>query len=90
MQKRYGSAVYAESGGWADIILVMTSRHKASVLEKFKDCAEKVFLLREYARVGGGAEIENPMNGPVFAYPLAMGGIKESISAVVAMRGKME
>ena len=43
---------------WADLVLVMESRHKEAVLSRFPNAAKKTHLLSEY--VGGSGGVPDP------------------------------
>ena len=50
----------------ADLVLTMTGRHKAAVLEMVPEAKGKVFTLTEY--VGFGGDIPDPIGKPLFFY----------------------
>ncbi|MEW6572658.1 MAG: low molecular weight protein arginine phosphatase [Bacillota bacterium] len=50
----------------ADLILTMTARHKAAVLETAPDAKDKVFTINEYAGFTG--DIPDPIGKPLFFY----------------------
>ncbi|HIE13615.1 MAG TPA: low molecular weight protein arginine phosphatase [Desulfotomaculum sp.] len=49
-----------------DLVLTMTARHKATVLEMVPDAKDKVFTVSEYAGLAG--DIPDPIGKPVFFY----------------------
>lgn len=55
-----------EMVGEADLVLTMTARHKAAVLEMVPGARDKVFTINEYAGFAG--DIPDPIGKPVFYY----------------------
>ena len=70
----------------ADLILVMEYWHKEQVLRLSASAKSKVFLLKEYAGIGQGADLEipDPIAKPLEVYDACLRTIRESIEKVVA------
>lgn len=67
----------------SDVILVMEKEHVENILKKFPEAKGKVFLLNEFAGLGG-TEIENPSKtAPRFGYIKAGTEIKEAVRAAI-------
>lgn len=62
------SALTAEGLKWADLVLTMTSSHKAAVLHAFPNATEKTYTLKEYVLPGQGGDVQDPYGGSLAMY----------------------
>lgn len=67
---------------WADLVLVMTSGHRETVLKRHPEAAAKTFLLRAYAGLGD-ENIEDPIGWPDPIYAQCCAKIKEAVSRLL-------
>jgi len=64
---------------WSDYILTMTSGHKETILNRYRDAHSKTFTLKEFAQIDGYPDIADPFGGSVEIYREAFQEIKEAI-----------
>jgi len=65
----------------ADLILVMSPKHKDNVIELVPEAKSKTFLLREYA-FGINEEVEDPVGAPLAVFEKAAAVINENLIKV--------
>lgn len=69
----------------ADLILVMTGRHLAALLEQFPEAVSKTYLLKDYAGTAGlSSDIADPFGGSLEKYRQTLEEIRESITKSIA------
>jgi len=66
----------------ADIILTMTNSHKESIIKKFPESKNKVFLLNEYA-YDNIKDVADPYGGSLKDYEIARDEIYKAIEEIV-------
>lgn len=67
----------------SDIILVMERLHEERILQTAPDIKNRVFLLREFARIGGtNLNIGDPIGQPIEVYEETFSLIKEAIDKI--------
>ncbi len=67
----------------SDLILVMEKLHEEKILQLVPDAKNRVFLLREFAKIDGASlGIEDPIGKPVEFYHKTMQTIKEAVMRV--------
>ena len=73
----------------ADLILVMTMNHRYQILEKFPEIEKRVYLLREFARIPRGSEVDmdvpDPIGKSAQVYEECLLTIKEAIQGIVKL-----
>lgn len=72
----------------ADLVLTMTRRHKASILDLHPQFADKVYTLKEYtsqleADKTGKVDISDPFGQPIAAYQECAAEIKEELKKII-------
>ena len=72
----------------ADLVLTMTRRHKASILDLHPQFADKVYTLKEYtnqleAEKTGEVDISDPFGQPIAAYQECAAEIKEELKKII-------
>ncbi len=65
----------------ADLILVMSPKHKESVVNLVSEAKSKTFLLKEYA-FGSQEEVEDPIGAPLEVFEKVAAEINESLEKV--------
>jgi len=67
----------------ADIVLVMEALHEARVMELWPAARNKLFFLKEFAKIrDGGVGVSDPIGEPVEFYERTLGVIKEAIDKI--------
>jgi protein-tyrosine-phosphatase len=67
----------------ADLILVMESTHEKKVLEIAPEVKNRLFLLKEFAKISdNGFDIADPIGKPLEFYEKTYGIIKESVQRI--------
>ena len=71
----------------SDLILAMSTAHRAEIIRRVPEAAAKTFLLREYGRPSAGEEImdpdiPDPIGQPALGYKICLELIKEDIERV--------
>lgn len=73
----------------ADLILVMTMNHRQQILEKFPEIEKRVYLLREFAQVPRGAQVDwdvpDPIGQSARVYEECLWMIKEALQGIVKL-----
>ncbi|MEW5783573.1 MAG: low molecular weight protein arginine phosphatase [Bacillota bacterium] len=68
----------------ADLILVMTERHRDQLLKQFPEAVSKTYLLKEYAGTArGNPDIIDPYGESLENYRLTMEEIRESVTKII-------
>ncbi|MFC5604886.1 low molecular weight protein arginine phosphatase [Sporosarcina koreensis] len=62
------NTVTEEGLEWADLVLTMTSSHKAMLLHSFPEMKAKTFTLKEFAAPGGFGDVHDPYGGSLATY----------------------
>jgi protein-tyrosine-phosphatase len=68
---------------WADLILVMEDYHRQYLEVVSPGDKSKVFLLREYAGMGGAQGIADPIGQPEAVYAAVAGELKACVEKVI-------
>lgn len=66
----------------ATLILCLTAKHAARVVESYPEAKDKVFVLSEYA-VGRAEDIEDPYGKPIEAYRTMLADLDRLVPAAV-------
>lgn len=82
LQAHRARPLTAELIAASDIVLTMTARQRDAVVAMAPDAAAKVFLLKEFAGLGG-ADILDPFGGPVETYRACADELAAIMPAVV-------
>src|SRR5690606_6629338 len=61
-------AVTTDDLEWADLVLTMTSSHKATLLHSFPNIETKTFTLKEYVTPEAAPDIQDPYGGNLETY----------------------
>ncbi len=68
----------------SDVILVMESTHEQKIIQMLPEVKNRVFLLKEFARIGGNnLDIPDPIAKPFEYYQQTLAVIKEAVERVV-------
>lgn len=77
------TALTGNEVGWATLILTMTAAHKAAILERFPEAAEKTFTLKEYVGEKDQFDVADPFGGNVERYRTTFRQLEELIQAAI-------
>ena len=74
----------------SDLILVMSTMHRAEIINRVPEAASKTFLLSDYGRDGKGyrvlnQDIPDPIGLPIMAYKTCLAMIKEDMERVAKL-----
>jgi len=73
----------------ADLILVMTMNHRYQILEKVPEIEKRVYLLREFAQIPRGSQVDldvpDPIGKSAHVYEECLWMIKEAIQGIVKL-----
>jgi tRNA threonylcarbamoyl adenosine modification protein (Sua5/YciO/YrdC/YwlC family) len=73
----------------ADLIIVMTRAHRQQVLERVSEVEKRVYLLKEFANIPSGFQVEldipDPIGRPYQAYKESLAVIKEAMEKIVEL-----
>ena len=68
---------------WADIILVMEERHKATIIDMAPEAQDKVAYLAEFYKENNDNNIPDPIGRPLAFYNATFTLIKQSIEGLI-------
>jgi protein-tyrosine-phosphatase len=68
---------------WADTILVMEERHKASIIDMAPEAEDKVAYLAEFYKESDNNNIPDPIGRPLGFYSATFTLIKQSIEGLI-------
>ncbi|MBW1981575.1 MAG: low molecular weight protein arginine phosphatase [Deltaproteobacteria bacterium] len=75
----------SQLASWADLILVMESGHKDTILHRYPETNSKILLLRSFARYGSRTRaIADPFGLSLEAYRFCFQDIKECVESLFA------
>jgi len=81
------AALVAEADiDWADLVLVMESRHEALLADKFPQSMRKMKLFLDYC--GAGGDLPDPMGGSDEDYARIMKAIRDCVLAFIRKAAK--
>jgi tRNA threonylcarbamoyl adenosine modification protein (Sua5/YciO/YrdC/YwlC family) len=68
----------------SDLVLVMEKTHEDAVMRLAPEVRKRVFLLKEFAKIGGGSlDIADPIGKPTEFYEKTYASIKEALERVI-------
>src|SRR4030043_132188 len=76
-------AVTKEMIGKSDIVLVMEKMHEDKILQLAPEAKNRVFLLKEFAKINGDLDIRDPIGKSREFYRETLGIIREAIERIV-------
>jgi len=83
VSEHHSQAVTKELIGKSDLILVMEKAHEHKLLQLAPEAKNRVFLLKEFARINGELDIRDPIGKPIEFYAQIFAIIKEAIERVI-------
>ena len=89
----HASQMFSQQGVTdADIVLAMTEGHRAEIVRRFPEAADKTFLVRSFGADGGG-DVEDPFGLPIEAYRTTRRELERALGDFVlylAERGELD
>ncbi len=81
IKSNHKSSLFNEQDAmWADLILTMTSAHKAKILYSFEEAQGKTFTLKEFAMPDDTQDIQDPFGGDFSVYKQTFEQLYEAIN----------
>lgn len=81
IKSNHKSSLFNEQDAeWADLILTMTTAHKAKILYSFEEAHGKTYTLKEFAMPGDAHDIQDPFGGDFFVYKQTFEQLNEAIN----------
>ncbi|MFJ3388232.1 MULTISPECIES: low molecular weight protein arginine phosphatase [unclassified Lysinibacillus] len=68
---------------WADLILTMTTAHKATIIANYPNAEQKVFTLKEYTSEGNEGNVVDPYGGSKEIYKETFVELTELVERLV-------
>ncbi|MDN4606006.1 low molecular weight protein arginine phosphatase [Sporosarcina highlanderae] len=75
-------AVTSEDLEWADLVLTMTTSHKAFLLHSYPEVAAKTFTLKEYVMQATYPDVQDPYGGNLEIYQATFDELDEVIDGL--------
>lgn len=81
LEEHRSRTVAGEDLEWADVVLAMTEAHRAALVRRHPQWAEKVFTLRGYG--GGSGDVVDPYGGSRADYERTARDLEEALKAAL-------
>lgn len=80
----HSSKVNAQNIDWADLILTMTTAHKALLVQLFPDATNKIYSLNEYVSPHDAKDVIDPFGGDLITYEQTYLDLEHSIEILLS------
>lgn len=81
---RHRSRPFSPELAGSDLILTMENRHRQEILRWFPEAGDRVFTLKEFAGVGGGGDVADPLRFRYASGGEAVTGYRETRDELAA------